>query len=181
MGLANILGGIEFECTCNTGNNKHPRGMVNSATPFCLGQCHSSTASLANNRLLFSTLVLRSLFSWRWKSFRSSISCKTFVFFRLDIFSQGNLYKYLFHFQTDPNHNRCRKLPPLCFLWFLPRYIDGSDHGFRLRPIETNHWGSFYNLVQMYLRRKVDTKHCLYQRCIVPWNKMYTLFVSVYL
>ena len=161
MALANILGGIEFDCTCNTGNNKHPRGMVNSATPCCLGQYHSSIASLANNRLLTSTPVLRSLFSWHWKSFRSSNSCKLFVFYRLGILSQGNLYKYLCHCHIYPNHNRYRTLPRLCSLCFLPIHIDGIDHGFRLRPIETNHWDNFYNLVQMYLRRKVDTKHCL--------------------
>ena len=168
MGLANILGGIEFECTCNTGNNMHPRGMVNSATPFCLGQCRSSTASLANNRLLFSSPVFHNLFSFRWKSCRSSNSCKISVFFRLEKNTFYTPYILVWHCQMYPNHNLCRKLTRFGSLWFLPRHIVGIAHGFRLRPLETNHWGTFYNLDQTYRRRKVGTRHCLYQRCTVP-------------
>ena len=121
----------------------HPRGMVNSATPFCLGQCHSSTASLANNRLLFSTLVLRSLFSWRWKSFRSSISCKTSVFFRLEKNPFYKPYIPAWRCQMFPGHNCCRKLLLWFVLsWFLPRGTVDIASNLYLPRIETNHRGS---------------------------------------
>ena len=153
--------------------------MVNSPTPCCLGQCHSSTASLASNRLLFSSLVFHNLFALSWEFCHLCTTCTAIVCVHRCIHWPGNQCTGEKDCQMSLNHNCCRKLLLYQFLWSpLLRIVD-IELNLYLRQIGTTQWGTFYNLVQMYLRRKVDTKHCLYQRCIVLWNKMYTLLVSI--
>lgn len=165
MALANILGGVEFDCTCNTANKKHHRGMVNSPTPCCLGQYHSSIASSANNRLLISTEFFYNLFVFHWGFHRFYMTCKSIVFFRLGICLPGIWCKFVHQFvqwcRMYPSHNLCTMLL-LYFRWFRPGRIVGTALNPCLLPIGKNHWGTCCTLAQRSRRHMVDTKHFLW-------------------